>query len=128
MAKDILAENINKIKIYDMLKKEECVIKYSKLMLGILEQLKKYGYIEDYRYEDNNKGGIIIVKLKGRINDIGVIKPRAPVKRQAWYEKEAQYLPAYNIGHLIVSTPKGILTNIEAKSLGMGGRLLLYVY
>jgi len=128
MSKDILAENINKIKIYDRIKKQKCVIKYSKLMLSILEQLKKYDYIKDYKYEDDKKGGIIIVELKGKINEIKVIKPALPVKKDEWYEQEAHYLPAYNVGHLIVSTSKGIMTNIEARNLGIGGRLILYVY
>jgi small subunit ribosomal protein S8 len=128
VAKDIIADNINKIKIYDKLGKPECTVLRSKLMVAILKVLKEHNYIEDFYEVWDNKQGIIKVKLKKAINEIGVIKPRFSVKKNEWHEKEALYLPAYNIGHLIVSTSKGVMTNVEAKKLGIGGKLLAYVY
>jgi len=45
------------------------------------------------------------------------------------YEKfEKRYLPAKDFGMIIVSTNQGIMTHIEAKEKGLGGRLLAYVY
>jgi small subunit ribosomal protein S8 len=128
MAKDNLADNLNKLKLYDRLGKNECTLKYSKLTAAVLEQLKKYGYIKNYRYEDDKKQGLLHVELNGKINEIGVIKPHFPVKKTEWYEKESLYLPAYNIGILIVSTSQGVLTNIEAREKDIGGRLIAYVY
>jgi small subunit ribosomal protein S8 len=128
VVKDIIADNINKIKIHDKLGKPECTLLHSKLMIAILKVLKEHGYIEDFNEEINEGNKIIKVKLKKAINEIGVIKPRFSVKKNEWHEKEALYLPAYNIGHLIVSTSKGVMTNVEAKRLGIGGKLLAYVY
>jgi small subunit ribosomal protein S8 len=41
---------------------------------------------------------------------------------------ESQYLPAKNFGILIVSTSKGVISHAEARSEGIGGQLLGYVY
>ena len=67
-------------------------------------------------------------ELKGNINKCGVIKPRHAVKKDEFEKFEKRYLPAKNFGILIVTTPKGIMTHYEAKELGIGGRLLAYMY
>ncbi|MEM3026452.1 MAG: 30S ribosomal protein S8, partial [Thermoproteota archaeon] len=41
---------------------------------------------------------------------------------------EKMFLPAFNVGLLIVSTPQGLMTHSEAKSRKIGGRLIAYVY
>ena len=49
--------------------------------------------------------------------------------KKADFEKfERRYLPAKDMGILIVSTPAGIMTHVEAKKKGLGGRLLAYCY
>ncbi len=100
----------------------------SKLLLKIIEILKKHGYIEDYEKIESPRGTICIVKLKGRIHNIGAIKPRFPVKWREIEEWEKKYLPSYAMGLLIISTSKGVMTNIEAKEKRIGGRLIAYVY
>ena len=46
-----------------------------------------------------------------------------------YFEKfEKRYLPSKELGFLIVSTSKGLMTNIEAKQKKLGGRLIAYVY
>jgi small subunit ribosomal protein S8 len=41
---------------------------------------------------------------------------------------EARFLPAQNFGVLILSTTEGVVTHTRAKELGIGGKLLAYVY
>jgi len=41
---------------------------------------------------------------------------------------EERYLPSRDIGVLIVSTPKGVVSHVDARSSKTGGRLLAYVY
>jgi len=64
----------------------------------------------------------------GRINDCGVIKPRFPVKKNEFEKWEKRYLPSPDVGLLVISTSKGVMTHREAKELGIGGVLLAYVY
>ncbi|MGC8850248.1 MAG: 30S ribosomal protein S8, partial [Candidatus Bathyarchaeia archaeon] len=63
-----------------------------------------------------------------RINRCGAVRPHYPVKVEKLEEWEKRYLPSRDIGILILTTPKGIISNREAKELRMGGRLLAYVY
>ncbi len=128
MAVDRLADALNTIKTHEMIGQNVCIVKASKVVKEILNVLKVHQYIKDYKLIDDNIGGLYSIKLAGRINNCGVIKPRLPVKRNAWAKEEEQWIPGVGIGLLIVSTSKGIVTNIEADKMGIGGRLLAYVY
>jgi small subunit ribosomal protein S8 len=66
--------------------------------------------------------------MKGAINDCGVIKPRYSVKVAELEKYEARFLPAQNFGVLILSTTEGVVTHNRARELGIGGKLLAYVY
>ena len=128
MSFDRVADMFNIIKTHEQKGKKECKVPYSKLIEGILKTMKEHDYIENYEYVDDGKGGYFTVKLKGKINTCSAIKPRHPVKKAEWFSIESKYLPAVGIGILIVSTPKGVMTNEEAKKHGIGGRLLGFVY
>jgi small subunit ribosomal protein S8 len=64
----------------------------------------------------------------GRINNCGVIKPRYSVKKNDLEKFEARYLPAQDFGVLILTTTKGVVSHVKAKELGIGGKLLAFVY
>ncbi len=72
--------------------------------------------------------GAFKVQLVGKINACGTIKPRFAVKKTDWNKWEQRYIPSKDFGMLIVSTPKGMMTNSEAKEKNTGGRLIAYVY
>ena len=66
--------------------------------------------------------------MQGRINDCGVIKPRYSVQKNELYKFESRYLPAQDFGVLILTTTAGVISHAKAKELGIGGKLLAYVY
>jgi len=109
--------------------KSECLVTpASKLIAGVLKVMLKEGYIGNFELIDDGRQGKIRVQLLGRINKCGAVKPRFPVKLEEYDKYEKRYLPSYDMGLLIVSTPKGILSHKEAKALRSGGVLLAYVY
>ncbi len=61
-------------------------------------------------------------------NECKAIKPRYAVKKNRFEVYEKRYLPARDVGILIVSTPAGLLTHKQAKEKGIGGRLVAFVY
>ena len=129
MAVDRLSDALNQIKLNDRVGNREVVLEWSsKLIKGVLDVLKEEGYIEDYETFDDGGKERIKVRLRGAINELRAIKPRFPVKYNEIISAEAQYLPAYNIGILILTTPKGVMSNKKAKELHIGGRLLAFVY
>ncbi len=129
MMMDTLANAMAVIKNAESVGKRECVIyPVSKLVAAVLNIMRSHGYIESFEYVNDGRGGKFVVKLLGRINDCGVIKPRFPVKKNAFDQWERMYLPSRDIGILIISTPQGVMSHREAKEKGIGGVLLAYVY
>ncbi|RLG18725.1 30S ribosomal protein S8, partial [Nanoarchaeota archaeon] len=68
------------------------------------------------------------VKLRGRINDCKVIKPRYSCKLDEFEKFEKRFLLSRDLGIIIVSTSKGLMTHREAKEKRIGGVLIAYVY
>lgn len=129
MLNDPLANALSTMKNAELKGKGTCIIKpSSKLIGGVLNLLKEKNYITEYEFIDDGKAGIYQVKLRGNINNCGVIKPRYPIKRDDLDKWEARYLPAQHFGLLIITTTKGIVSQSEAKENGIGGKLLAYIY
>ena len=129
MLNDPLANALSTMKNAEIKGKGSCTIEpSSKLIGGVLHLLKDKGYINEFNLVDDGKAGVFQVKLKGNINNCGVIKPRYPIKRDELDKWESRYLPAQNFGLLIITTTKGIISQDEAKENGIGGKLLAYVY
>ncbi|MEM2963562.1 MAG: 30S ribosomal protein S8 [Candidatus Anstonellales archaeon] len=128
MVNDTLADALNTIKISDRVGRKECRVLPSKMVRETLKILQAQHYIGDFEFEDAGRKSRFLVKLLGRINDCGVIKPRFAVKKTQWSFWEQRYIPGEGFGLLIVSTPQGLMTNISAKEKNIGGRLIAYVY
>ncbi|MDE1853045.1 MAG: 30S ribosomal protein S8 [Thaumarchaeota archaeon] len=109
-------------------KKETVVIPASNLASEVLKVLQKRKYIGEFEYIDDGVGGKLRVQLLGKINKCGVISPRFPVKSLKLVNWEHRYLPAVGVGTLIVSTPQGVMSHVEAQDKKIGGRLIGYVY
>jgi len=126
---DPLADALSNIMNHEQAGKMTVIIKpASKLIGAVLKVMLQEGYIGEFEYIDDGRAGKFRVQLLGRINKCGVIKPRFPVKKKDYEKWEKQYLPAHNIGILIVSTPQGVMSHKDAIKKGLGGRLLAYVY
>ncbi len=125
---DILADALNTMKTHEIAGQKFCTVKASKLIAKVLEILKTEGYLSTYKLKEDGKGNHYEIELAGKINEAGVVKPRFSVKKNEWAKYEQRFLPAYNIGVIIVSTSQGIITNFEAQEKGIGGRLVAYVY
>jgi small subunit ribosomal protein S8 len=109
--------------------KRECVIAPSSKLIGhVLSVMKDAGYISQFEYVDDGKAGTFKVSLAGAINNCGIIKPRFAVRRDDLDRFEARYLPAQDFGVLIMTTTQGVITHSKAKEIGIGGKLLAYVY
>jgi len=129
MLNDPLADALSLMRNAEIKGKGTCTVQpSSKLIGGVLNLLKEKGYIGEFERIDDGKAGLFQVKLLGNINNCGVIKPRYPVKRENLEKWESRYLPARDFGILILTTTQGIVTQAEAKKIGIGGKLLAYVY
>lgn len=109
--------------------KRDCVIwPASKLVGHVLRVMQKNGYVGEFEFVDDGRSGKFKVQLLGRINKCGAIRPRFSVKIENMEEWEERYLPARNVGVLIITTPRGVVSHRESIDNRSGGQLLAYVY
>jgi len=126
---DPLSNVLSQIDAYEKTGKKEFVTKYnSKTIKKVLKIMQDHKYVGAFEEIKDSKGDLLKINLIGRINRCGVIKPRFSVRKDAFEKFEKRFLPAKDLGIIIVSTSQGMMTHIEAKKKGIGGRLISYCY
>lgn len=109
--------------------KRECAISPASKLLGrVLRIMQLNGYIGEFEFIDDGRSGKFKVQLLGRINKCGAIKPRFAVRVDEFENWEKKFLPSRDVGIMVVSTSKGVLSHREAEEKNLGGRLLAFVY
>lgn len=103
----------------------------SKLRANVLEVLKREGYIRDYRTEQGDRG-LNEVEIELKYNEgTPVIQEIARVSRpgRRVYSKIKELPRVYNgLGITILSTPRGVMSDQEARSANVGGEVLCRVF
>ncbi len=129
---DTLANALATIQNAEMRGRSEAVIMpASKLIAAVLRVLQKEGYIGEFEYIDDGRWGKFRVQLLGRINKVGVVKPRISASYRdltRMPESLKKYLASRDIGVLIVSTSQGVMSHREAIEKKIGGIVIAYVY
>jgi small subunit ribosomal protein S8 len=126
---DPIVDAFTKIRNAENASKKETIIKPASNFLGeVLNIVKANGYIDGFEKKDDNGVVTITVKLNGRMNECKAIKPRFAVKKSEFEKFEKRYLPARDVGLIIVSTSSGLMAHSEAKAKGLGGRLVAFMY
>lgn len=128
---DPLGDAFTKIKNAYRARKETVNLKGSKMLLAIMEILKKEGYIKDYRFIEDDKQGIIRVYLKYLDKNkpaLMDIKRISKPGRRIYVNKNEVPRVLRGLGIAILTTSKGILTDEQARKLKVGGEVICYVY
>lgn len=120
-----------KIKNAQKAKKETMRAHFSTMDMAVADILVKHGYLANAGKKGRNPKRIIEVELKydedgvGAITDLQFIsKPSRRV--YAGYKELYPVRQGYGIS--VISTPKGIMTNQEAKKKKLGGQLLFKIW
>ena len=127
---DQVADLITRIRNAVMVGKNEILVPTSKLKAGVVDVLKKNGYISGYEIVEGTPRGMLKVTINepganAKINEISkVSKPGRRVY------SSADELPTIKSGRglVIVSTSKGLMTGKEAKKNRLGGEILVKVW
>ena len=126
---DTLSNGLTAIMNNKMRNKRDCVIGPASKLLGrVLRVLQLNGFIGEFEFIDDGRTGKFKVQLLGRVNKCGAIKPRFAVGVGDFENWEKTFLPARDVGILVVSTSLGVVSHREATEKKIGGRLLAYVY
>ena len=132
MVTDPIADYLTRIRNAQLAGHRIVEIPASNLKKRMTEILYNQGYILKYKFEDDNKQGLIKIALK---YDAQTKQPaihsleRVSRPGLRTYAKPAEFRRVKNgLGIAIVSTSKGVLTDKEAKAQNVGGEVLCYVY
>lgn len=129
MLNDTLANALNVIKNAENVGRKTCtILPTSKIVEQVLAILNEVGYVGVFEKEEAVGGARLNLNLLAKVNNCGAIKPRTAIKFTEFEKFEKRFLPASNIGILVVSTSQGIMTNQEARKRKIGGALLAYCY
>lgn len=126
MSQDVVSDGLNMIRNAKKAGKEVVKIKrISNLLIEILKIMKQKGAVK--RYKINSKEKALEVTI-GDLFECKAIKPRFSVNKNQIEKYKRRYLPARDIGTVIVSTNKGLMTHDEAQEEQTGGCLVAYFY
>ena len=128
---DPLADLITRIRNGQRAHKETVTAPASRLRVNVLEVLKKEGYIRGYsQYEVHPGISEIKVELKYHDGD-PVIREinRVSTPGRRVYSKIKDLPRIYNgLGISILSTPRGVMSDSEARDANVGGEVLCQVF
>ncbi len=126
---DPIADLLTRIRNGQTARKAEVSMASSKLKTAIVRVLKEEGYVADYRLDSEGHKEKLTIGLKyyeGR----PVIDRLERVSRPGLrIYRGKDHLPKVlgGMGTVIVSTPKGVMTDRQARSIGQGGEVLCIV-
>lgn len=128
---DPIADMLTRIRNALTAKHEEVEVPSSKIKAEIAQILLSEGYINGYKVEGEGIDAKIVIDLKygpkGEMVITGLKRISRPGLRvYAGYEDLPKVLGGMGIA--IVSTPKGIMTDKEARKLRHGGEVLAYIW
>jgi small subunit ribosomal protein S8 len=132
MVTDPIADFLTRIRNAQMARHRIVEIPASNVKKRMTEILYDKGYILKYKFEDDNKQGLIKIALKYDANTKepairSLERVSRPGLRQ--YAKPAEIRRVMNgLGIAIVSTSKGVMTDKEARTQNFGGEVLAYIY
>lgn len=103
----------------------------SKIKLAIVKILKHEGFLEGYiEVDDNTQGSIKIFPRYDQSNHAvvrGLQRISKPSRRQ-YVGKDDIPRVRNGLGVAILTTPRGVLTDSQARAAGVGGEVLCYVW
>lgn len=128
---DPIANMLTSIRNAQAVKHESVRVPYSKVNFGILETLKREGWIENIELKKKEGKSILSLKLKytedGRPK-ISALQRVSKLGKRIYVKKDEIPSVRNNYGLAILSTPQGIMTGKEARKRKVGGEVLCKIW
>jgi len=127
---DPIGDMIARIKNAQMRVQKKVELPASKFKAKIAEVLKGEGFIIDYKVSNESNKPTLLINLKYNYGNpvINTIERVSKPGRRIF--SSAESLPKINngLGIAIVSTPKGVMTDIDARKQKVGGEIICKVF
>jgi small subunit ribosomal protein S8 len=132
MVTDPIADFLTRLRNAQMARHRIVEIPASNLKKRITEILYDKGYILKYKFEDDNKQGLIKIALKYNPETKepairSLERVSRPGLRQYAKPSEIRRVKS-GLGVAIVSTSKGVMTDKEARANNVGGEVLCHIW
>ena len=115
-----------------MVKHQIVQIPDTKMSRSITNILKEEGFIEDFENYIENKKNYLLLSLKyvgkSRISVISKLKRVSKPGLRVYSNSKQLPIVLNDLGIAIISTSQGVVTNLKARELGIGGEILCYIW
>ncbi|MBI2593586.1 30S ribosomal protein S8 [Candidatus Daviesbacteria bacterium] len=129
---DIVADSLIRIKNGYLAYREEVILPYSKLVLAICKLLANESFIESFKeekVEGKNYSSIkVVLKYLGKKPALTDIKRISKPGLRIYKSRKALPKVLNGFGLAIISTPKGVMSDKEARKNGLGGEVMAHVW
>ena len=132
MVTDTISDMLTRIRNASMVKHQVVQIPVTKMSIAIATILKEEGFIEDFENYKTEKRDYLLLSLKytgkSRQSVINEIKRISKPGLRVYSNSKELPRVLDNLGIAIISTSKGVMTNLKAKELNVGGEVLCYIW
>ena len=128
---DAIADMLTRIRNASSAKHESVDVPASNLKRSIAQILLDEGYIKGFEEIDDGKQGILRITLKYTANKQNVITGIRRISKpglRVYASKDELPRVLGGLGIAIISTSKGVMTDKKARSEGVGGEVLAFVW
>ena len=130
MMSDPISDMLTRIRNANPLRHEQVKMPSSKMKVEIARILKDEGFIVDYKVKGNVKKELVIT-LKYAEDGTRVISGLKKISKPGLrVNVGSDKLPRVlkGLGIAVISTSQGVMTDAKARTLGIGGEVLAYVW
>ncbi|MBN1335565.1 MAG: 30S ribosomal protein S8 [Deltaproteobacteria bacterium] len=128
---DPVADLLTRIRNASHAGHESVSIPCSRLKLDILRLLKEEGFIMSFQEQHDGPHATIRVQIRYDASKKGVIRGIQRISRpsrRVYVRRDQIPFVRNGLGLAILTTPKGVLTDREARREGVGGEILCYIW
>lgn len=128
---DPIADLLTRVRNANLVYHDKVEIPASRTKKAIAEIFKKEGFIKDCEFIDDGKQGIIRIYLKYGPNREKVITGLKRISKpglRVYAKKDEVPKVLGGLGIAVISTSRGIMTDKEARKVGLGGEVICYVW
>ena len=128
---DPIADLLTRIRNANAAKHETVSVPASNMKKAICQILLDEGYVKDVKVEDDGLQGNIVITLKYGENKTRIIQGLKRISKpglRIYAGVEDMPRVRKGLGTAIVSTSKGVMTDKQARKLGVGGEVLAFVW
>jgi small subunit ribosomal protein S8 len=128
---DPIADFLTRIRNANSVNHEKVEIPASNVKKTLAGILKNEGMIKDFEFIEDGKQGMLRLYLKYGVNKEKVITGLKRISKpglRVYAKKDEVPRVLGGLGHAIISTSQGIMSDKEARKRGLGGEVICYVW